>query len=106
MSSPAPKIRCALKNLNPLIAVKYGSPLTVQDHGPVHRKGRCTLKSGEPADRCEIKFPHQLFVANGFWSSERSALSEKRFFPHEAGLGSPDASPGIATWAVLAQPCV
>jgi len=46
------KIRCTLKNKNPLIAVKYGSPLTVQDHEPVHRKGRCTLKSGEPADRC------------------------------------------------------
>ena len=26
-------------------------PLTVPDHGPVHRKGRCTLKSGEPGDR-------------------------------------------------------
>jgi len=23
-----------------------------------------------------------------------------------ASLASPDASPGIATWAVLAQPCV
>jgi hypothetical protein len=31
------KIRCALKNKNPVIAVKHGSPLTVQDHEPVHR---------------------------------------------------------------------
>jgi len=46
------KNRCTLKNKNALMAVKYGSPLTVQDHEPIHRKGRCTLKSGEPAERC------------------------------------------------------
>ena len=46
------KFRCTLKNKDPLMAVKYGSPLTVQDHEPVHRKGRSTLKSGEPAGRC------------------------------------------------------
>jgi hypothetical protein len=27
-----PKNRCALKNMNPLNALKHGSPLTVQDH--------------------------------------------------------------------------
>ena len=32
--------------------MKYGSPLAVQERGSVHRKGRCTLKSGEPAVRC------------------------------------------------------
>ncbi len=34
----------------PQCAVRSGSPLTVPDHEPVHRKGRCTLKSGEPGD--------------------------------------------------------
>jgi hypothetical protein len=36
-------------------------------------------------------------VANGFWSSERSALSEKRLFPCEAGIAITDALRRLAS---------
>jgi len=32
VSASRPKNRCALKNMNPLNALKHGSPLAVQDH--------------------------------------------------------------------------
>ena len=40
IQNPAPKNRSTLRSKDPLIALKHGSPLTVQDHGPVLREER------------------------------------------------------------------
>ena len=39
------------------------------------------------------------------WSLLKTTLNQQKL-PREAGLASPDAFPGIATWHVLRQPCV
>jgi len=47
------KICCTLKNKDPVSALKHGSPLTVQDHEPVHRKSLCTLKNKNPLNAAQ-----------------------------------------------------